>query len=364
MSVVTQLNFILLVTLRIAWILFQHFIEFPALIGWFLVAQPVRLFSEVLYWQIDAFLYNVVLTGIGGWAWTAQHKVIEYGEDIYSLSESRAIMICNHQSMADVPLLFNVLHNKGRVFAQMMWIMDRILKYTHFGFTAKLHGDYFIQQFSKSRDQELEWLGNHIRDVYYPLNRKWVAIFPEGGFLYKRRERSQRYAKKNDLPILEHVSLPRVGALQVLMENMTPPKCQINAPEGENRSVKYLIDLTLGYPDQSVLSLFGVILGTQGPRTIHAYYRYFSVENIPRDTQALTAWLYDRFVEKEFLLSELYRTGSYPDLSDQNSNNFIINQPREIHNHVSKYIYVHTFLTTSAYFFYLGFARIYATLFT
>ena len=55
-----------------------------------------------------------------------------------------------------------------------------------------------------------------------PLNRKWMVLFPEGGFLRKRKAVSQRYAQKNGLPLLEHVSLPRVGALHAIMETVGP----------------------------------------------------------------------------------------------------------------------------------------------
>lgn len=47
-------------------------------------------------------------------------------------------------------------------------------------------------------------------------------MFPEGGFLCKRRETSQKYAKKNNLPILENVSLPRVGAMQIIFNTLGP----------------------------------------------------------------------------------------------------------------------------------------------
>lgn len=38
----------------------------------------------------------------------------------------------------------------------------------------------------------------------------------------KRRETSQKYAKKNNLPILENVSLPRVGAMQIIFNTIGP----------------------------------------------------------------------------------------------------------------------------------------------
>lgn len=49
-----------------------------------------------------------------------------------------------------------------------------------------------------------------------------MVLFPEGGFLCKRREISQKYAKKNNLPILENVTLPRVGAMQTIFDTLGP----------------------------------------------------------------------------------------------------------------------------------------------
>lgn len=42
-------------------------------------------------------------------------------------------------------------------------------------------------------------------------------MFPEGGFLRKRRETSQAFAKKNNLPFLTHVTLPRIGATSIIL---------------------------------------------------------------------------------------------------------------------------------------------------
>lgn len=50
-----------------------------------------------------------------------------------------------------------------------------------------------------------------------------MVLFPEGGFLRKRRETSKRYALKNNLPVLEHVSLPRTGAMEAIVEEVAVP---------------------------------------------------------------------------------------------------------------------------------------------
>lgn len=49
-----------------------------------------------------------------------------------------------------------------------------------------------------------------------------MVLFPEGGFLHKRREASQRFAQKNNLPLLQHVTLPRIGAMKTIVEVLGP----------------------------------------------------------------------------------------------------------------------------------------------
>lgn len=57
---------------------------------------------------------------------------------------------------------------------------------------------------------------------FIPLARNWLVLFPEGGFLRKRRLISKRYAEKNNLPDLSNVSLPRVGALKAIFSVLPP----------------------------------------------------------------------------------------------------------------------------------------------
>jgi len=50
---------------------------------------------------------------------------------------------------------------------------------------------FFVFEGRDTRQLQLEELTTHLRDVYSELNRKWILIFPEGGFLYKRLQSSQ-----------------------------------------------------------------------------------------------------------------------------------------------------------------------------
>jgi lysophosphatidylglycerol acyltransferase 1 len=73
-----------------------------------------------------------------------QFAVVEMGDDIRTCLEERTLVIANHQSTADVPLLMATFNAKPNVLPNLMWIMDRIFKYTNFGIVSVLHQDFFI----------------------------------------------------------------------------------------------------------------------------------------------------------------------------------------------------------------------------
>lgn len=87
-------------------------------------------------------------------------------------------------------------------------------------------------QGKENRNGSLQALIKHILNCYVPRKRLWMVLFPEGGFLRKRRETSQRFALKNNLPVLQNVSLPRVGALQAIMDTVGSKKYEM----GNNNS--------------------------------------------------------------------------------------------------------------------------------
>lgn len=70
------------------------------------------------------------------------------------------------------------------------------------------------------RDKQLVYLKEHLDKYYHSRDRKWIVLFPEGGFLRKRRETSQLFAKKHSLPHLTHVTLPRLGASHVILKTL------------------------------------------------------------------------------------------------------------------------------------------------
>ncbi|CAB1342696.1 unnamed protein product [Coregonus sp. 'balchen'] len=174
------------------------------------------------------------------------------------------------------------------VVRKMMWLMDHVFKYTNFGLVSLIHGDFFIRQGKAYRDKQLIYLKDHLDRYYHSRERKWIVLFPEGGFLRKRRETSQAFAKKNSLPPLTHVTLPRLGATQVVF--LLPPSG--SKPKG----LQWVVDVTIAYPKAR-------------PMDIQTVY---PIKEVPVETKPLTDWLYQRFVEKEDLLAHFYETGAFP----------------------------------------------------
>ncbi|TMS12678.1 Acyl-CoA:lysophosphatidylglycerol acyltransferase 1 [Larimichthys crocea] len=148
-------------------------------------------------------------------------SVTEWGDDVRPISEEEAMVIVNHQSTGDVCTLMMCLQDKGTVVRKMMWLMDHVFKYTNFGLVSLIHGDFFIRQGKAHRDKQLIYLKDHLDKYYHSRDRKWIVLFPEGGFLRKRRETSQLFAKKHSLPHLTHVTLPRLGATHVILKTLS-----------------------------------------------------------------------------------------------------------------------------------------------
>lgn len=71
-------------------------------------------------------------------------SVVEMGDDITCCLDERTLVIANHQSTADVPMLMACFNAKKQILPNLMWIMDRVFKYTNFGVVSVIHQDFFI----------------------------------------------------------------------------------------------------------------------------------------------------------------------------------------------------------------------------
>lgn len=310
--------------LRFLFMVANNLVAIPAFVCYVLALQPLRLLDGRCFWRLEGRMYKWLLGMVASWGWTAGYTVMEWGEDIKAISTDEAVMLVNHQATGDVCTLMMCLQDKGLAVAQMMWLMDHIFKYTNFGIVSLIHGDFFIRQGKSHRDQQLLLLKKHLENNYRSRDRKWIVLFPEGGFLRKRRETSQAFAKKNNLPFLTHVTLPRIGATSIILsslvarqENGSPAGGDAKELDSKSKGLQWVIDTTIAYPNAEPIDIQTWILGYRRPTVTHVHYRVFPIKDVPLETDGLSAWLYQRFVEKEHLLAHFYRTGAFPPAQGQ-----------------------------------------------
>uniref|UniRef100_A0AC35G1B1 Phospholipid/glycerol acyltransferase domain-containing protein n=1 Tax=Panagrolaimus sp. PS1159 TaxID=55785 RepID=A0AC35G1B1_9BILA len=291
-----------------------------------------------LYWGYEGKLYRWLQAFIGYWGYTAGYDIYEYGDDIAQYCDSdRVLVMVNHQSTADVPCLFAILQHKGVASRKTIWLMDQMFRWTPFGIIGQMHGDYFIKQGKATRDTELDRLKEHLRNVFWERDRRWVVLFPEGGFYYKRIEQSQAYGKKNGFPHLEHVTLPRMGAVKAILEEVGPREDDdgemVKTKSGskieilkdtigairekkyvkETRPpIKYVLDITIAYPNGQPLSLWTLCFGTREKCDIAVHYKIFKADEVPFDDEIkLRDWMYSVYEHKDQLLDNFYQFGKF-----------------------------------------------------
>lgn len=74
--------------------------------------------------------------------------VVEMGDDIENLINDKSLILINHQSTSDVPLIMAALDGHVGSCRNVMWIMDRMFKRTNFGLVSWFHSDFFISSVS------------------------------------------------------------------------------------------------------------------------------------------------------------------------------------------------------------------------
>ncbi|KAI1897705.1 hypothetical protein AGOR_G00086030 [Albula goreensis] len=315
-----KLGWILLKSLmRFVFMFINNCVAIPSYCLYLLLLQPLRIMDSRTFWHIEGVMFKWMLAMVSSWGWVAGYTVMEWGDDVKPISEEEAMVIVNHQATGDVCTLMMCLQDKGTVVRKMMWLMDHVFKYTNFGLVSLIHGDFFIRQGKAHRDKQLIFLKDHLDKFYHSRDRKWIVLFPEGGFLRKRRETSQSFAKKNSLPHLTHVTLPRLGATQVILKTLGPQQENGSLGVGDTdqtvnkpRGLQWVVDVTIAYPNARPMDIQTWIFGYRPPTVTHVHYRIYPIKDVPVETEPLTDWLYQRFVEKEDLLAHFYETGAFP----------------------------------------------------
>ncbi|XP_065214672.1 lysocardiolipin acyltransferase 1-like [Planococcus citri] len=132
-----------------------------------------------------------------------------------------------------------------------------------------------------------------------------ILLFPEGTDLTKNSlDKSNEFAKKNNLPPYTQVLHPRTTGFTFLVDTMRSKKLNINA----------IYDVTLAYSGYMPQTETDVIRGNF-PKTVHFHINRYPIESLPKDQDDLKSWINERWKEKENRLIEFHKHDCFPSTS-------------------------------------------------
>jgi len=209
--------------------------------------------------------------------------------------DDNAVVLCNHQSMSDIPVLFTLAQPRDRL-GDLKWYVKDVLKYVPgIGWGMLFLDCLFIKRNWTADKDKIRGTFHRIVSDRVPV---WIVSFAEGTrFTPAKAERSRSYAEDKGLPILRHVLLPRTKGFVATLEGL-----------GDHADA--VLDCTIGYPD-GVPTLWQWIKGAAPRVSLHV--RRFEVDTLPADDAGRAAWLMERYVEKDRLLAGFHkdRSGSF-----------------------------------------------------
>ena len=344
---------------RTSWILTSNVYIVFTYITYMLFLSPLCVVGghagKQLFWTIEEIFYGWILELLTSWSYTANYKIIESGDSLDSILDGTILFLPNHQGSADIPTCMNIFASRYRCTGKLTWIMDYIFKFTHFGIVSWFHDDFFIQEGKEHRSKSLEDLKDHLQNSFVTKKRQCLILFPEGGFLRNRKLSNQNFARKNDLPVLEHCTLPRLGALNSVIQGLSADRvlknkvpCKSDSTTKSNIKFNKIVDVTIAYPDGKPLGLLDISFGSKDSLKIHVHYKIYDINELPVDLNGMRRWMYNIYLEKEKLLHNFYATGNFP-RSGADSN--LVEKPRELLFDPMRFILINFFFLVSTYIF-------------
>ncbi len=205
-----------------------------------------------------------------------------------------AILVCNHQSMADVMLLLCFAWRCGRLGDMKFYVKD-IIKY----FPGVGWGMYFLdmiyvkRNWAKDKGGIKKLFAKYI-DEKIPL---FLVSFLEGTRVTPPKlEKAQAFAKERGKYVPQYSLVPRTKGF-------------VATVAGLGEYVDAVYDITIGYPG-GIKSLMDCYLHKVDRVEVHVR-RYDATEFTNKSEAELNQWVFDRFQEKDERLAAFQQTGSF-----------------------------------------------------
>ncbi|XP_052784207.1 lysocardiolipin acyltransferase 1-like [Mya arenaria] len=229
-------------------------------------------------------------------------------------AHASSIIVLNHRTRLDWLFFASVQARYGSLRRFKISLKDMLRHAPGAGWAMQAAQFLFMARNWERDKNRIEDFMKSFEDVQtYPQ----LLFFPEGTDLQPQSlQRSQQYAKKNDLPEYHYVLHPRTTGFSSLVQSMQA-----------HNDLKQVIDATIAYP-RNICQDESHLLAGDLPREIVFKINCYNVDQIDTSSEAgISKWLEQRWREKEDFLRGFYQNKG---TSDCQSNGFTACQNLEV----------------------------------
>ena len=234
---------------------------------------------------------------IWGWWGFAVQKIcgleVVISGDVITEKEN-AIVICNHQEMADIIVILCLAYKLGTV-TRTTWMAKNAIRYgPGLGWGLAFLDTVFLKRNWARDEAGIKATFSKIIENKISI---WMTSFPEGTRISpEKKAKSMDFARMHNQPVLNHVLNPRsLGFTSTLT--------------GLSGHVTAVYSLTIGYKD-NVPGLANIIRGDIKKVWLHV--RRIPIGDIPKEKQLSAEWLQREFLVKDQLLDFFTKNAAFP----------------------------------------------------
>jgi 1-acyl-sn-glycerol-3-phosphate acyltransferase len=253
----------------------------------------IRPFSKSAFREVNRWFARFIW---GLWVVMAERLVgvrMRFTGDPIRKGEN-ALVLSNHQTMADVMVLLAYAWRSARI-GDMKWFVKDVIKWVPGPGWGMVFLDCIFLKRNWAQDRaEIERLFGKFQSEGIPI---FLVSFLEGTRkTSEKHARSVAFARERGLYEPRYTMIPRTKGFVATMLGL----------RGHLDAVH---DVTIAYGDR-VPSLMECFAGKV--RRVDIHLRRFAVAEVPTDEAALTAWAMQRYREKDELLAAHAETGTFP----------------------------------------------------
>ncbi|CAD5231788.1 unnamed protein product [Bursaphelenchus xylophilus] len=207
-----------------------------------------------------------------------------------------AIIIMNHRTRLDWLFFWNALYKMDPwlLTTEKISLKAELNKIPGAGWAMGC-GSYIFLNRNYSKDHRvLETMIKYYKDSSYKYQ---LLLFPEGTDRgIRATDLSHKYADENGLPRYDYILHPRTTGFNFILKEMK-----------KRDYIKYVYDVTVGYPKGIVNSEVELLRTGKVPGEVHFDIRRYNVEEvIGKEEHHPSNWLKNIWIEKEEKLRKFY----------------------------------------------------------